>query len=331
MSEPQTAVPDAADYGDALAEYRAVRSGAGMRQVASRGRLRLTGRDRVAWLHAICTQDLKRLRPGQGAYATCINDVGRLMFDFQVWVTDDALLLDVEGAVRTKAAEWLDRFLITEDVVIEDVSDTVSAIEIVGPRAADVVADLGAVGQAPFDCFTAAETWVLSSHGTGLPTFQVWGAPSRIASLLSELQGKVVPFGTHAWEVLRIEAGHAVYGVDMDEDNNPLEAGLNRAVSLDKGCYTGQEVMARLTFRQGPVRHFVGFQADALWPAATPLFVNDKEMGRITSSTVSPALGVPIAIGFVRREHKEPGSTLMTADARPVQVVELPWVKAGSA
>src|ERR1700721_3046804 len=120
-------------------EVQAVRQSAGFRDVSARGRIQLKGKDSITWLHAICTQDIRALKAGQGAYSTCINDVGRLIFDFTVWVMADGLLMDVEGPVKDKALEWLDRYLITDDVVIEDVSNEYTALELAGPQSVGIL------------------------------------------------------------------------------------------------------------------------------------------------------------------------------------------------
>lgn len=317
-----------ADYGHPVAEHHAVRKACGMRDVSGRGRLELTGKDRQTWLHAICSQDIRHLKPGQGAYATCMNDVGRLLFDFIVWVLEDRLLIDLEGSLRTRAMEWLDGHLITEDVTIADVTEAYGAIEVAGPTAPEVLTRAGfAAPSEDYACAVAEGIDVLRSHGTGEATWQLWARPGRLEAVWAALQeAGARPYGETAFNTLRIEAGHPLYGIDMDDENNPLEAGLNRALNFDKGCYTGQEVMARLTFRQGPVRELRGLKAPTLLAPGTELTADGKAMGRVTSSATSPTLGIPIAIGYVRREHKAAGSTLL-ADGQTVEVVDLPWVR----
>jgi folate-binding protein YgfZ len=272
----------------------------------------------------MCTQNIKALKPGSGAPACCINDIGRLLFDMVVYVRADEILLELDGPLRDKAMEWLDRHVITEDVVVEDVSNQFLALELAGPTA---VSAFPGLPEAPFGVADHEGAILLGSHGTGTATWQLWVRPGRIDTLWSQLHAKARPYGLEAWETLRQEAGHPVYGQDMDEENNPLEADLHAAVSLDKGCYTGQEVMARLTFRQGPVRSRMGLRSSELLARGEELLWQDKPMARVSSSTQSPTLGYPIAMGYVRRECKAPGTALRRANGGTVEVVDVPWVK----
>ena len=173
---------------------------------------------------------------------------------------------------------------------------------------------------------------VINAPWTGEPGFDLWmPAAQRPVWWERFWAAGAMPFGAADADVMRIEAGVPLYGVDMDEENNPLEAALAHAVSLDKGCYMGQEVLARLTFRAGPVRVLMGIRTPdkTLLAPGDHLFSAGKDVGWVTSSTQSPSLGMPIALAYVRREHKQPGTTLTAqhdGSEVPAEVVALPWL-----
>ncbi|MHB2019192.1 MAG: CAF17-like 4Fe-4S cluster assembly/insertion protein YgfZ [Candidatus Xenobia bacterium] len=308
-----------------------IRNGAGVIDLSARGKLRVTGKDRIALLHGITTQDVKSLHPGEGAWNTSVTDIGRLIADFRMLVRADDVLLDMLPSLTEKTRDWLDRYVITEDVQFDDVTARYAMLGVHGPHSAEVLSGFRLPEKEHH--FTENEgILVVAARWTGETGYDLWMPAAQKAALWERfVQAGAEPFDEATACVLRMEAGVPTYGVDMDEENNPLEAALASAVSLDKGCYMGQEVLARLTFRAGPVRVLMGIRTPdgTLLSPGDHLFANGKDIGWITSSTQSPALGIPIALGYVRREQKQPGTPLLAHhDGRevPAEVVALPWL-----
>jgi folate-binding protein YgfZ len=312
--------------------YDAARSTAVVVDRSGEGRLRLTGADRVAWLQGLVTNDVAALQPGQGCYAAYLTPQGRMISDLRILATREALLLDVPTVARATVAARFEQFIITEDVVVEDVTARIARLAVHGPAAAAVVA---AALDVPANSlirlaehehldveFQDAPVFVAGCHALGGPGFDIYCAAERVTDVAARLFGS----GAHditadAWDTLRIEAGLPLFGVDMDTDTIPLEAGLEaHAISQTKGCYVGQEVVIRILHRGGGrvVRRLVAWTADAesspdaMVPTAGTTFkVDGKDIGRVTSVGWSPSLRRAIGLGYVHRDHTEPGTKLV--------------------
>ena len=329
--------------------YDAARSSAVVVDRSGEGRLRLTGPDRVAWLQGLVTNDVAALQPGQGCYAAYLTPQGRMISDLRILATREALLLDVPTVARTTVAARFGQFIITEDVVVEDVTARVARLAVHGPAAASVVATALDVPAASLTRlaehehldveFQDAPVFVAGCWALGGPGFDVYCAAERVTDVAARLFAS----GAHditadAWDTLRIEAGLPLFGIDMDTDTIPLEAGLEaHAISQSKGCYVGQEVVIRILHRGGGrvVRRLVAWAADAesafdtIAPApGTALAVDGKDIGRITSAAWSPSLHRLIGLGYAHRDHTEPGTKLTVGVAQPVAatVATLPLV-----
>ena len=329
--------------------YDAARSSAVVVDRSGEGRLRLTGSDRVTWLQGLVTNDVAALQPGQGCYAAYLTPQGRMISDLRILATREALLLDVPTVARATVAARFEQFIITEDVVVEDVTARIARLGVHGPAAAAVVgkaldvppAALAALAEhAHVDVeFQDAPVFVAGCHALGGPGFDVYCAAERV----TDVAARLFAAGAHditadAWDTLRIEAGLPLFGIDMDTDTIPLEAGLEaHAISQTKGCYVGQEVVIRILHRGGGrvVRRLVAWTADAestpdaIVPAAgTALAVDGKDIGRVTSAAWSPALRRLIGFGYAHRDHTEPG-TKLTVGVEPTvaaTVATLPLV-----
>ena len=329
--------------------YDAARSSAVVVDRSAEGRLRLTGADRVTWLQGLVTNDVAALQPGQGCYAAYLTAQGRMISDLRILATREALLLDVPTVARTTVAARFEQFIITEDVVVEDVTARIARLAVHGPAAAAVVARALDVPVASLTNlaehahvdveFQDAPVFVAGCYALGGPGFDLYCAAERVTDVAARLFAS----GAHdvtadAWDTLRIEAGLPLFGVDMDTDTIPLEAGLEAgAISQSKGCYVGQEVIIRILHRGGGrvVRRLVAWAADAestpyaIVPApGTALAVDGKDIGRVTSAAWSPALRRLIGLGYAHRDHTEPGTRLTVGVDPPVAatVATLPLV-----
>jgi folate-binding protein YgfZ len=321
--------------------YLAARTEAASVDRSERAWVVVSGTDRRSYLHGLLTNDIVALQPGQGCYAAYLTPQGRMIADLWVYELGDVLLLSMARDVKPVVLAKLDQFVFTEDVQLGDVTDTFTATAIVGPRAAGAVADaLGTSGdrlaQLPEHGSVRADfqgqpAIVLRTTDTGEPGFDVLVETQHAGPLRERLHASgVVDAGAAVAEALRIEGGVPRFHVDMDEETIPLEAGIEaRAISMTKGCYVGQEVIIRVLHRgRGRVaRRLVGLtlEGTAAPSSGSQVQVDGKDIGSITSSAVSPALGKPIALAYVHRDHVAPG-TAVSVDATRAVITSLPFV-----
>ncbi len=316
----------------ARAEYDAVQrpGGAGVVDRSWRSVLRLTGPDRHAFLQGMVSNDILALRPNQGCRAAFLDTTGHILADLRVWNAPDALLLETDPQVSARLFQTLDTYLIMEDVQIADVSAEWALLSVLGDSACSAVSALLST-PLPSDLPPMSLHAVTSSDDLpcfvavpdtdSLPGLDLWlpaaSAPSVWEALLST---GVVPVGERAADTLRIEAGTAVWGRELTEAVLLPEADLPGIISSAKGCYIGQEIIARLRARGHANRALRGIllppNAPVPHDGATlhaPEHGQDagREIGRITSAAASPRFGgSPLALGYVRREFMEPGAAV---------------------
>jgi folate-binding protein YgfZ len=277
----------------------------------------------VSFLQGQTTNDIAALRPLEGCYAAVLTGKGRMRGDLRVCRLQDGLLLDTEGASRGPLVEYLRRFVIMEDVSFDDLSETLAGLAIVGPQAAELLGSVLGIEVPTLEEGHGLEHGDLLFMGeptTGLAGTMAIGPQVSLLKLGRELlEVGAAPMGELGWESLRVEAGVARWGLDMDEQTFPPEAHLEpRAISYSKGCYTGQETMARLK-KYGQVRRLlVGLVFDdELGPPApgTAVLSQDHQVGTVTSAALSPGLGRSQALAMVRREAAEPDGHLSVQDS----------------
>jgi tRNA-modifying protein YgfZ len=332
-------------------QYRALREGAGLIDRSDRGRLLLTGEDRRAYLQGLLSNDIAALATGTGCYSAYLTAQGRMMADVRTFEMGDSLLADLVGEAAPGVFDRWSQYIFSEDVAIEDLSDSTGQPGIYGPRAAQVLETAFANGRLPGEPTPSAgllesmplyansrwnlggaPVFVLRSDDAGVMGFDVVVAIDWQEELEGLLRSAgAVDIGAEAALACRVEAGRPLFHVDMTEDTIPLEAGIaDRAISLTKGCYVGQEIIIRILHRgHGRVaRRLVGLalEPDAAVPArGERILAGDREAGAITSAVRSPALGRPIALGYVHRDFAEPGTALVVGGA-PAIVSVLPFV-----
>ena len=316
FSAAGTLVP--ASYGDPGAEHEAVRERAGLIDRSERGKIEVTGKDRATFLHGLVSNDVKELTPGHGAETALLDSFGKVTALFVVHCLEDRLVLETDRALAEPLQAAIDRYLFSERVELEDVSDASGILTVAGPLARKTVET--ALGHGLPDLrrwqhlTTSGEgpsARIVRTEETGEEGYDLWVPTAGLAPLWDRLRDAgAQPVGRDAWDVLRVEAGVVRYGIDVDASTLLLEAPLSEAYSMTKGCYIGQEVVARITYRGHVNRKIVGFRFDEarLPRTGAPVLVEGKEVGRITSAVHSPALGVALALGFLRREHQEPGT-----------------------
>ena len=325
----------------ALEPYRAARRGAAFTDLSGRGRLVLTGADRASYLQGLLTNDVAALPPGEGCYSAYLTPQGRMIADMAVVNLGDELLLDVDAGVTAMLLDRFREFVFTEDVAVEDRTAAWTALAVHGPEAARIVADvvrpagdgtpLGADALSRLreyrqrsGRFADAPVAVVRSDEIGEIGFVLY-ADAAVARPLAETltEAGAMELDAETFTLLRLEAGRPAFPADMDGSTIPLEAGIEpRAVSETKGCYVGQEVIIRILHRgRGRVaRRLVGLRLDPGDPApdaGAALHAADRPegepVGAVTTARWSPALGRPIALGYVKRELAAPGAEVAAA------------------
>ena len=307
------------------ADYEVLTSGCGLLDRSERGKLALTGGGAKEFLNGQVTNDVEALTPGRGVYAAFLSHKGKMLGDLRVLDLGSELFLDTERVSLQELFNLIRRSKIGFDVELHKRTLERGLLSLVGPEAR-AVAGAGELGldehdNAAGEVAGIAVTLVATDVGVDLLC-----SAERSADLSAALQARgAVPVEEAAVEALRVERGRPRYGLDLDDSVIPQEAGLNeRAVSFTKGCYVGQETVARLHYRGKPNRHLRGLRLSG--PAATgeELHLGDRAVGRLGTVAVSPVHG-PIALAIVRREAA-PDETLRVGDgAVTARVVELPF------
>jgi folate-binding protein YgfZ len=311
--------------------YKAAREHAVLAEMDWFGIMKLTGTERVQWLQGMVTNDVQKLRPGEGCSAAHLTAQGKIVAHMTVLADEDALWFSLERAVVPKLVKAFDKLLISEDVQIADVSEDHDVLSVIGPDATAILADW--FGESlkidrphqhrRFDNCRV----VVSDLG-----YDVWvprGQADKILRALAQSGATAIDHGT--WDVLRTEAGLPVYGVDIDETTTLPEIG-ERSISYEKGCYVGQEVVAKIKYIGHVNRRFVGLTITGhdLPELRSPLRKDGKDVGYITTTLVSPALNKPIALGFLSLAAYAPGTEVEIVGKERIHratVVELPFVK----
>jgi folate-binding protein YgfZ len=330
-----------AHYGDWLAEYAALRQGAGVLDLSFRGRLCALGADAQRFLNGQVTNNVKDLQIGQGCYAALVSAKGRLQSDLNIYRLESEMLLDFEPGLSESVAQRLEKFIIAEDVQVRDVAAHCGLLSVQGPMAAEVLGRLSprfVLPRMPMTVTKAEEPAFGEIYLTSQPRLRTQGcdlfvpvaAMQAAAAQLNDRGARLC--GWQALETARVEAGIPRFGADMDETNLAPEALDTRAISYSKGCYIGQEVIARIrTYGQvaRALRELrLGGQEKDLPARGAKLFLGEKEAGHITSAVWSPALQAVIALGYVRREANQTGTELLVQTASgkiPARIVDLPF------
>jgi len=314
---------------DLQAQYEAATGGAGLVDLSERGKVEVAGPDAAEYLQGQITNDVEALSPGQGCYAAMLTPKGRIVSDARVLVrADDSIWLDVEEVALAATLRELRTYKIGRQVEIHDRSDECALLSLVGGHSQEIARA------------AAGDTLPASEHGTreveigGRDVvvaktafgFDLFCASTDKDSVHATLvTAGATPVGERAIDLVRIEAGVPRFDVDMSSDNLPGEAGIvDRAVSFTKGCYVGQEPVARMFHKGHPNRHLRGLRLSQPAAIGAVLTYSGREVGHIGTIGVSPKHG-PIALAIVRKEA-EPGSELAVegSDARAT-VVELPF------
>jgi len=301
-----------------MTAYQALREHAAWLDLSGRGKIRATGEDRARLLHAMTTQQVEQMKPGEGAYAFFLNAQGRILGDVNLFCFEDYFLLDTEPETRQKLFEHVDRYIIADDVTLEDLTEQMVTIAVEGPQAASVLEKLGApIPEAPYQTRAWGDRIIARVSSTGSEGFFVFLPISGKRELAGQLAG--VPEASAAdARVVRIEHGRPRYGEEITERYLVQETGQTHAVNFTKGCYLGQEIVERVRSRAQIHRVLRRLEIDASdAPAAgTKLTSGGADAAEIASSAFSPALAKVVAMAYVRVQFTEPGTELQLGDAR---------------
>ena len=294
-----------------------VRRNAGIVDLSHLGRLTVTGRDRASFLNGLLTNDIASLKENQGLRACLLTPKARILADIHVQNLADRMLLDTGQSPARRVKDTLDQFIISEDVKVEDSTDQALLLSVQGPAAGEKInrvlrIDVSALK--PLETTAVGPSLIIRRDRTGQGGYDIIVPRNEVEPVWQAfLLDGVTPVGTEALEILRIEAGQPKYGTDFDETTLVLEAGLKDAISFNKGCYMGQEVVARATFIGRVNRRLVQLRAKSSHSIPMPAKIygdDNKEAGLVTSLAYSPAMSSVVCFGYVSKDFAKEGVNL---------------------
>jgi glycine cleavage system T protein len=313
-------------YGAAEAEHAAVRQSVGVADLSHRSRLNVTGDDRLKWLQSIISNDILPLKPGQGVYSSFLTHKGKMLTYFRVYALADSLMLEDVGEIGETTFQALRKFLLYgTKAKMENWTESWGLLLLSGPKTAELIktafgAEVGSLQPLTFvtQDIAGQQALLIRTEETGETDVELLIPSAGMTAAWEKLwpAGQPMglkPFGTEAREMLRMEAGLPKAGPDLNEEIVPPEAGLEgKAFSLSKGCYPGQEVVARMDTYGSVRRKLVGLvvKDPVVPPKGAKLFSGDREVGWISSAVRSPSVGSVIALGFPLRDFSKPGTAL---------------------
>jgi folate-binding protein YgfZ len=324
------------------AEHRTLTEGCGLLDRSERGKLALSGAGAVEFLNGQVTNELAELQPGEGRYAAFLTHKGKMLGDLRILAVTGTgttageqsaaveLLLDTERVALQELFDMIRRFKVGYDVELHKRTIERGLLSLIGPQSARVAGaeDLPDTEHANAPVELDGITSLAIRTDVGVDVLCDAGDAERLAAALTARGAQ--PVSEQAAESVRVERGRPRFGIDIDQTTMPQEAGLNeRAVSFTKGCYVGQETVARLHWRGKPNRHLRGLRLSAPASTGDQLYLGERVVGQVGSFALSPHHG-PIALALVRREA-EPGATLLVGDsAATAELVELPFSTSGA-
>jgi folate-binding protein YgfZ len=340
--EPYFGVLLPAQFGDALAEQRVARQAAALIDTNFRAAFSLSGPDRVRYLNAVMTSNVRDLTPGQGNIGLLLNAQGHILAELETLALEDRLLVLGHAMVREQTFATLDKFIIMDDATLADETAETGTLAIEGPAARAIVRELSGVDLLALPLRGHAMASVKIAGGEipchvirqslyGFPGAEFLVRREALAALWPSLAAAVrahggAPIGYRALNALRLEAGIAWFGSDFGQHQIPHEAALEAThISFTKGCYTGQEIVERVRSRGHVNRRLSGIAFDGAAPPEpdSKLLAAGAEVGNVTSAAFSPLLGQPIGLGYVRREHGAPDTVLQCGEVA-AKIIELP-------
>ena len=323
-------MPTAINGNDAA--IQAAREGVAVCDRSSWGRIEVSDDDRIRFLHNQTTNDFQQLKPGQGCDTVFITSTARTIDLATAYVLENAVLLLVSPNRRQYLMEWLDRYIFFSDKVqLADISDATATFSLVGPKSDALMDQLGVgaiVGQPDVTHqivqMGSAEVRVAVGSGLATPGYTLILPVGEAATVWSHiLQAGAVPLSDRAWEQLRIEQGRPAPDHELTEDYNPLEAGLWQTISFNKGCYIGQETIARLNTYKGVKQHLWGIRLNAPAEPGSAIAIGDEKVGKLTSYTDTDR-GC-FGLGYVRAKAGGQGLKVQVGESEG-EIVDVPFL-----
>jgi len=323
-----------ARYAEPAAEYRAARSGVALQPRPWRTPVRIGGADRAGYLQGMISNDVEELSPGAGCRSLLLTQKGKVVAILELWAGDDELWMACDRRAVDEVVERLEKYKLRADVDFEPRDAAEVVLGVVGPDADELVrgAGLQVPGSGdrswcPSDV-EGATVRVVRTPSLGVPGVELHIPGDAVAPVRSRLVeaagGEIMQVGWDVAEVLRVEAGLPGQGTEIDASSFPQEARLDDAIDYEKGCYLGQETVARIHYRGQVNRLLAGLRLQGPAEAGAAVRSGDDEAGSLTTTVESPGLG-HVALGYIRREHTEPGTGLTVGDGVAAEVTELPF------
>jgi folate-binding protein YgfZ len=311
-----------------MTAYTALHESAAWLDISARGRIAASGEDRLRLLHAIASNAVEGLQPGQGTYAFFLNAQGRIQSDSRIFVCEDRVLIDCETEAAQTLRAHIDSYIIMDDVQLADLAESTAAVALEGPLAEEIARNLAGDAlpdPAAYSHRESAGIRVLRSSLSGQPGLWFVCPPDRKAPLIEKLEAAgAAAASAEDFRVARVENRRPRFGDDYSSSNIPHETGLLQAVSFAKGCYLGQEIVERVRARGQVNKLLVGLEFDTDQPpaAATAVYHAGHEAGRLSSPVFSPRRGKVLAFAMLRREAAAAGAEVSAGEV-PGRVLPL--------
>ena len=307
------------------AQYRQLREECGLLDRSERGQLEVRGPDAAEYLQGQLTSDVEALEPGEGQYSALLDRKGHMQADLRILRPGEGpdIWLDVEPQPAAAVLRHLSMYSIGREVEVADASGERALLSLIGPRSVEVAGSPALPEHACEPVAVAGVDCLAVGTAAGIDLLPPAGERERVAAALLDAGAAAV--SEEAAEILRLEAGVPRFGFEMGPETMPAEAGIvERAVSFTKGCYIGQETVARLHYRGRPNRHLRGLRLSAPAQPGAPVRKGEKEVGRLGSAAVSPAFG-PIGLAILRREVEPGDEVAVGEDGVTASVSDLPF------
>jgi aminomethyltransferase len=314
----------AISFGDTAAEFRSLIESAGLISTRWQAKLVLSGEDRVRWLNGMVTNNIRDLPPNHGVYCFLLNAQGRIQGDLVASNRGEYLLVTTDREQAPNIAAIFDRFIIMDDVEVAEISDKLTTVSLIGPKAGDLLTTAGLDVSQLQPGHLMDTVWrdlgitVARSALPQMDGYELWFAAENFDKIWDILVFTgATPAGSDALELYRIARGVPRYGVDLRERDLPQETGQQHALHFSKGCYVGQEIVERIRARGNVHRAFIGFEvAGEPPPAGTKIRASEKDIGEITSAARIPFRNGErvLALGYARREAAAPGDVVQIGD-----------------
>jgi folate-binding protein YgfZ len=320
-------------FGDSSAELAALRTGCGVFALAWRGRINVSGRDRVRWLHNMVTNNMRDLPVNRGNYNFVLNAQGRILGDMYIYNRGEAFALETDASQVETLVHAMKRFIIMDKVELVEVGADSVSVGVCGPKAESVLSNAGinASGMQPLEVRDVGFDDIAATLVRGPEQkpgwFEFWLDPNKAQELWNLLvKADAKPVGAEALEMWRVLHGIPNYGQDIRDRDLPQETEQTQALNFTKGCYIGQEIVERIRSRGQVHRKFTGFLFGDRLPALGKYDIEGRAMAEITSVARVPVAEGPknIGLGYVRREALSDGPTI-TLDGAEATAVDLPF------